>query len=308
MQDTNILEAEQKLENIFIPQQARLTLDKKLIFNNNNGFAQALADGIFMIEMPKNIDLSSGDKFAENFYKPKLNNSNEPLNCYRGYDQYTPNQFDSPYEGYYHRDVDQTEQFFLEKRFWSNLYPAELVVLAEQMNEFALAVLKNILQFLEIPENLWNKATGGCINNIGSHHLNFNHYRPEKDARGLNAHKDTGWVTVLRSSGPGLEVFINNTWQTVDPIEGYFIINLGYSLETLAKKLDRKVFAVIHRVKKQVKTNENLPDRFSYAAFTDNSINETISPGLFTFHPQEGLVFAASFSEFLADIMNEIYS
>lgn len=286
-------------------QKSFLTDNKNLIFEKNNGIDIALRDGFFLVQIPKNFDLSSGDRFAENFYKPKQGNNNI-LDLYKGFNIYTPDKFNFPHEGYYRRNVDQTEQFFLEKRFWDEIYPKELAQLAKNLNYLAINILKNILLHLGIPINLWETATGQCVNNNGTHHLTFNHFRSEKKTRGLNVHKDSGWVTVLRSIEPGLEAYINNSWKEIYPEKGYFIINFGCAMEILTNELDMPVSAVIHRVK-QTKTTDKKSDRYSYALFTDNSLDENISKGLYEYTLKEGLKLKMNFSKFLDEILHATY-
>ena len=76
-------------------------------------------------------------------------------------------------------------------------------------------------------------ATGHALSGRGTYHLTFNHFRPEIDARGLNVHKDSGWVTVLRSLDPGLEVQRDGRWEPIDPEPGWFIVNFGCAMEIL---------------------------------------------------------------------------
>lgn len=56
-----------------------------------------------------------------------------------------------------------------------------------------------------------DEATGRCLSMQGTYHLTFNHFRSHVRARGLNVHKDSGWVTILRSLEPGLEVLREET-------------------------------------------------------------------------------------------------
>ena len=283
--------------------QTSQIIDGKLSFDNEqNGFYQALKDGFFFLKMPNIIDITAGDTFASNFYKDK---NGQNLDDYRGFKIYTPDKL-AEHEGYYCRDVDQTEQFFLEKRFWNDIYPVELVNLAEQLKDLSILILKDILSELNIPPDLWEKATGGCINKNGMYHLTFNHFRTEKQARGLNIHKDSGWITILRSLEPGLEAYINNQWIPITPKPGYFIINFGCAFEILTKNMQQTVNAITHRVVQQIKSS-NKKDRFSYALFADSSLNEEVSKGLYEYNYKKGLVLKMNFKTFLNDILKATY-
>ncbi len=291
----------------FSLQRSSMTNDNVLVFDSPNGFNKALSQGFFLVKVPEGINLESGDCFAENFYKEKDNNS-QFLDRYKGFKIYTPDKFNTPHEGYYLRDVDQVEQFFLEQRYWGKIYPSELVHLAEQLNELAFAILVNVLSYLSIPEKYWGQATGEYLNNNGTVHLTFNHFRGEKEAsRGLNVHKDSGWVTILRSIEPGLEAFIDNQWRKIKPEDGYFIVNFGCAMEILTANLEKPVSAVIHRVVKQA-YNPLKPDRFSYALFTDNSLDETVCAGLYSYDRKDNLTLKMNFRRFLDEILAATYT
>lgn len=277
--------------------EGRLSFD-----NGRQGFYQSLKDGFFFLEMPKEIDLTPGDNFASNFYKDKNGNN---LDDYRGFKIYTPDKL-AKHEGYYCREVDQTEQFFLEKRFWNDIYPLSLITLAKRLKDLSILILRDILYELDIPNDLWEKATGGCINNNGMYHLTFNHFRPEKEARGLNIHKDSGWITVLRSLEPGLEAYINNRWIPITPKPGYFIINFGCAFEILTKNIKYTVNAITHKVVRQTKSS-NKKDRFSYALFADSSLDEEVSEGLYEYSYEKGLVLKMNFKTFLDNILKDTY-
>jgi hypothetical protein len=294
-------------EKHFELQRSHLNDKNVLIFEKSHGFDQAIKDGFFLIKIPHAIDLTPGDIFAQNFYKQNTPN-NSVDNIYCGYSKYTPDKFPTPHEGYYIRETDQTEQFFLEKKYWQDIYPPALVSLANSLNELAIIILKNVLTHVGISEELWPKATGECSNNNGTHHLTFNHFRPEKNTRGLNVHKDSGWVTVLRSLEPGLEAFIEDTWVKINPVNGYFIVNFGCALEILTKHLAKPVAAIVHRVVQQYKKDPRQYDRFSYALFTDNNLDVRISAGLYEYQPNTGLNKKVVFKKFLDNILHDTYN
>jgi isopenicillin N synthase-like dioxygenase len=283
-------------------QIARLR-DGALVFEAPAGLSRAIEDGFFFVEQPAGLDLSPGDRFAQSFYLPKDGNAPDP---YSGFTHWTAEQL-AQHEGYYRREVDQTEQFFLERRFWSAIYPAALAAQAEAMQTFAVAILVGVLRELDIPRALWDEATGRCLSGHGTYHLTFNHFRPDVRARGLNIHKDSGWVTVLRSIEPGLEVHRRGGWVPIVPMHGYFIVNFGCAIEVLMARSRTPVAAVAHRVIEQPDTDGQKPDRFSYALFVDSSLDEDLCPGLFCFEPGRGLQLAMSFRAFLDEIVKNTY-
>lgn len=284
-------------------QNSKIVGNSLIFENGDNGFIQALQDGFFFLKTPDTCDVSSGDLFAQNFYKDK--EAGFTANEFRGFKCYTEAEL-AKHEGYFCRDVDQTEQFFLERRFWDTVYPTDLAELANSLKEISLVVLRNILARLDIPKNIWSKATGGCSEDRGLYHLTFNHFRPEVPFRGLNTHKDSGWVTILRSIEPGLEAHIQNKWVSVQPKERYFIVNFGCAFEILTKHTDYPVSAVTHRVVQQ-QNAKSKPDRFSYALFADNSLDKKISEGLYEYTYDKQLKLKVDFQSFLDNILMMTY-
>ncbi|RNG23564.1 2OG-Fe(II) oxygenase family protein [Streptomyces botrytidirepellens] len=283
-------------------QLAELQHDR-LVFTAEGGLRNALKDGFFYVKQPAGLDLSAGDRFARSFYLPAEKGRADP---YRGYQQWTPKQL-GPHQGYFCRDADQTEQFFLESAWWDRVYPAALIRQAQAMRDFAISIQRAVLTHLDLPREVWQEATGHSLTPQGTHTLTFNHFRPEVAARGLNIHKDSGWVTVLRSTEPGLEVDRDGDWHPIDPIPGTFIVNFGCAMEILTRSTTTPVAAVAHRVVRQACHDEAKPDRFSYALFVDSSLDNSICPGLFTYEPATGLRLETSFETFLDDILDNTY-
>ncbi|MBP6122792.1 MULTISPECIES: 2OG-Fe(II) oxygenase family protein [Providencia] len=272
-----------------------------IIFDSPDGIKKAFQDGFFFIEKPHSLSLEAGDIFASEFYHSKMHKPNDE---YRGFKTWTSEKLGKR-QGYFIRSNDQVEQFFLEKAHWENVYPPQLIVQANQMQQFGIQIVNTIFSYLNIPSELWDKASGYSLSGKGSYHLTFNHYRPTIKARGLNTHKDSGWVTVLRSFEPGLEVLINQEWLPVIPKQNHFIVNFGCAMEILTKHAEYPVSAVVHRVSEQ---NENrIKDRFSYALFVDSSLNKQVSDGLYRYSRQQGLQLETDFEEFLNHIDHSTY-
>lgn len=285
----------------------KASLDKDgLIFEHEAGLERALEDGFFFVAPSTEVDLEPGDTFAQNFYlSPALERESDPSR-FQGFYRWGEDQV-GKHQGYYLRDEDQTEQFFLESASWDWVFPAELARQARGMRNLALEVLRAVLAHLDIPEVMWDKATGRSLSGQGTYTLTFNHFRPEKQKRGLNVHKDSGWVTVLRSIEPGLEAYRNGAWHPVDPIDGMFIVNFGCAMEILTRRTRLPVAAVPHRVVQQPLRERGVPNRFSYALFVDSSLDENVSPGLFSYDHESGLQFESRFDEFLDTILANTY-
>ena len=283
-------------------QRAELRNDS-LVFELEDGLAKALRHGFFFVEQPSDLAVEAGDRFAESFYLPPDPASQNP---YRGYVGLTAESI-APRQGYFRRDSDQTEQFFLESQHWATVFPTELAVQAVAMRDFALKILCAVFESLDLPKQLWDTAAGGALSLAGTYHLTFNHFRPEIEARGLNIHKDSGWVTVLRSVEPGLEVLRDGDWASINPQPGWFIVNFGCAMEILMKNTGTPVSAVAHRVRRQFRRTDKSPDRYSYALFVDSSLDETVCPGLYRYEPEQGLVLESSLATFLDKIVRETY-
>ncbi|GHF58543.1 hypothetical protein GCM10010218_44820 [Streptomyces mashuensis] len=284
-------------------QRARLH-DGRLEFTTPDGLEQALRDGFFHLDRPAGLDLTPGDRFARSFYLPAGDRTHH--DPYRGFRHWTAERL-GPHQGYYCRDADQTEQFFLEKRWWNTVYPPALAHQATAMRDLALDVLRAVLTHLDLPRDLWDEATGHALTAHGTHTLTFNHFRPDVPRRGLNIHKDSGWVTVLRSTEPGLEAERDGAWHPVDPLPGTFIVNFGCALEILTRATATPVAAVAHRVVRQPPGPGGKPDRFSYALFVDSTLDDSVSPGLFRYEPGTGLHLETGFGRFLDEILHNTY-
>jgi hypothetical protein len=278
-------------------------INNELVFEARDGLERALHDGFFFVQAPATLKLFSGDMFATHFYLPKSSGSHDR---YCGYRSWTADRL-AEHEGYFLRKADQVEQFFLERRFWNQVFPLELSAQAEQMRLFGLEILKSVLSSLPIPSHLWNEATGNCLSDQGTYHLTFNHFRPFVRARGLNVHKDSGWVTILRSLKPGLEVLRKKRWLPITPRPDAFIVNFGCAMEILTRDTEMPVAAVAHRVVEQQPDNSADADRFSYALFIDSSLDNKLCKGLYRYSVDQGLVLETSFKDFLDKILHNTY-
>jgi hypothetical protein len=279
-------------------------INGKLQFDEPNGFEQALNDGFFLVKIPEMVELSNIDNFARNFYKPK-HHDNTALDSYRGYNQYGPDKFSDPLLGFHQRKY-QIEQFLLERRLWKEFYPSSLVQTGEALCKLSTEIVQNVLEKINIPKKHWDIATGGCSITDGAYHLTFNHFRPQKDTLGLMAHRDDGFITILRSINPGLEIFLNDEWVPLGAEKDYFKINFGLTMQILTENADIPVAAVLHRViqQKQVDSQE---DRWSWGHFTSCRFGENYDRGIYTYHKENGLSFYSDAREHINKNDSEIY-
>jgi isopenicillin N synthase-like dioxygenase len=255
------------LNNIPIIDMPRSELiENNLVFELPNGFKKALELGFFLVKIPKEFNLSSADNFVRNFFKPK--NGSKDLDKYRGFKDVDLKQ---QYQGYFDRDFDQWENFYIESSNWESYLTPELDKLGNQMTELGISILKNVLRYLEIPKSIWELVTSGLSKKNGHHMLAFNHFRSSKPVRGTKFHRDSGWVTVLRSWQPGLVALINDKIYAINPVEGNFIINFGSSIEVLTQKLPNPARGNIHGVVRTIR-NDSEEERFSYVMFLDSNL------------------------------------
>ena len=87
---------------------------------------------------------------------------------------------------------------------------------------------------------------------------------------GLKPHKDFGLITLLWISEPGLEVFYDNAWHSVDPKPGYIVINLANALVEMLEGSAVNCHSALHRVRP---VNA---ERLSFGLFIDSSLKKPI--------------------------------
>jgi len=277
--DTSSFEMDNNLQKAYIA-------NSELYFENINGFELAMQEGIFMLKIPDDLDLSCCDYFAQNFYK-KLSKEEEKtegeFTKYKKFREYTSQNFDEdPLLGFHER-VDQIEQFLLEKRFWEKWYPETITKIGYKLCAISAIIIRRILCETGISQNDYHIATGGCTNEQGSYHLTFNHYRPQINTKGLSSHKDDGFVTILRTVSPGLEINRYEKWEKVGVDSKYFIINFGLAMEILTKNSLFPVSAIMHRVVQQQ------IDRWSWGHFSSSKCVSESDQGIYEYSQKYGL-------------------
>lgn len=249
-------------------QRGRLN-DGDLVFDDPQGLQRALADGFFLLRMPGGTSIAAMDRFCGNFFKPADPTSD--ASEYRGFrDRDVPGD----YQGYFDREHDQWENFYVETGNWAVL-PDAVAVEGAALVATGVAVLRSILRSLDIPEEHWQLLTGGLTADGGHRMLAFNHFRSNKQTRGCKFHRDSGWVTVLRSTESGLVALIGDHLQMVWPEDGHFVVNFGSSIEVLTAHLPTPVRASVHGVV-QTQRADPASDRLSYVAFLDSDLSGDI--------------------------------
>ena len=107
------------------------------------------------------------------------------------------------------------------------------------------------------------KGTSGATKNQAVQFLSLLNDVPELGKEGISEHQDYGYVTILYSNKSGLEAKIDESWWDIPIKQGYFIVVLGKTLESLVNDTNL-IHACWHRVKEQ---NDR---RLSFAIFSDS--------------------------------------
>lgn len=277
----------------------------ELYFENKGGFENAMQEGIFMLKIPEELDIEDCDLFAQNFYKKQIDcmdDNNIKHKEFSKFSSYTSSNFDNDTLLGFHERVDQIEQFLLEKRFWQDWYPESITEVGTELCRLSSIIIKRVLREVGIDEKNYELATGGCTIKNGSYHLTFNHYRPQLQTKGLSSHKDDGFVTILRTVSPGLEINRSQKWEKVGVDTDYFIVNFGLSMEILTRHSKFPVSAIMHRVVQQT------VDRWSWGHFSSSSCVDGSDQGIFEFHEMYGLKRLCSSRELINNNDYEIYN
>jgi hypothetical protein len=266
----------------------------ELVFEQPHGFAQALRQGFFLLQVPPRLDLLPGDLFVRHCFLPKARGK---LASYTGF-KHKP--VPGAYQGYFDREHDQWENYYIERSHWQRI-PPEVCELGQQMAAAGLCVLHSVLKYLHIPRDEWERLTCGLSEGRGHQMLGFNHFRSGKPTRGCKFHRDSGWVTILRSTEPGLIAYIDGDLHAIQPARGHFIVNFGSSIEVLSQNLPQKVHASIHGV---VRTQrDDRTERFSYVLFLDSDL----AGDIYTYDEAGGARRVQSVAEFAAQEVRRTY-
>jgi hypothetical protein len=274
-----------KLETLISYPRAELK-NEKLIFESPEGFDEALKEGVFYIRIPEDFNYGAANKFATSYYLPKNGVDDE----YKGFKDV---EFKESILGYSSPN-DQVELLQLEAKLWHKYLPDGITSMLNQMNNISKIILKEVCDMIGVKSKDLDKITGGIDQDNALQYCIFNHYRSTKDAIGFTAHKDSGFITTLYSIEPGLEAFKNGQWYPIDPIPGYFTINLGHSFEILSAKMSKPIHAVYHRVRKTENISKNMPDRFSIGSY----IGPRFDMDLYQYQHDGKLEFYQSFMDF----------
>lgn len=146
----------------------------------------------------------------------------------------------------------QCESFRLvTKDLWNDHLPQEVVKLGDDLVDLSRKVIQATLRAFNVPEHLWESATGGSIKEKHSSTFTFNRYVSAKEGNGLPAHKDSGLVTVAFINESGIEGRICNEkdWSAISPRGQSLLIKFGQNFEMMfAKDPNRPLLSMENRV------------------------------------------------------------
>ena len=193
--------------------------------------------GLFYLKIPDDLDLECARQFGR-----ELVASDSP---YRHVPQY------GELEGFIALENNQQTKLALRRERWDQHYPEHIASFGRQLDTIGIAIICAVFRQSGIPDALWDRASGGYASGGGDAFLNFVHYDTRTPDWGLRPHTDYGFVTILDSSAPGLQIEVGCEFEAVPALPGHFIINFGEALNFITAHADRAVSAVTHRVLSQ---------------------------------------------------------
>jgi hypothetical protein len=218
--------------------------DGSLFFHSPYGWQDALSSGIFYLKAPEVLNYAVGLRFCELYH---LSRTGGPDDAYRGF---RDAKLEGSVLGYSSAGNDQVERIQLELALWERYLPPEIPPLLHGLNRLGRDVVKNFFSRCGVEPGHIAKLTGGMETDDALQYCIFNNYDScRSDVDGFTPHKDSGFVTIIYSTEPGLEALENGAWVPVDPIPGYLTVINGHSLEVLTARMPVAAAASYHRVR-----------------------------------------------------------
>ena len=216
------------------------SVERKLSFAASKDLIRAWELGLFYLKTPDDLDLDSARQFGR-----KLIASDSP---YRHVPHY------GELEGFIALENNQQTKLALRRERWGQHYPEHIAAFGRQLDTIGIAIIRAVFRQSGIPEALWDRASGGYASGGGDAFLNFVHYDTRTSDWGLRPHTDYGFITILDTSAPGLQIEVGGEFEDVPVLPDHFIINFGEALNFITAHADRAVSAVTHRVVSQRST------------------------------------------------------
>lgn len=229
---------------------------RDLVFSSPEELISAWSQGVFYLKAPEGLNLDAARRFCEGLVAAE--------SPYRQIPKY------GELEGFISLDNNQQTKLALSRARWDQHYPTEVAEFGRQLDKIGITIIREVFRQSGIPENQWSNASGGYSSGGGSAFLNFVYYDTVSPDWGLRPHTDYGFVTILDTNAPGLQVKLNGKFEDVPVLPGHFVINFGEALHFTTLHSDRTVGAVEHRV---VSQNSNDPVRQSTVYFANPKLD-----------------------------------
>lgn len=189
--------------------EAARIVDGRMVLESAGAFDRALDDGVFYLEIQDDLGVAAGDDFFR---------------------QTCPDT--APRTGLAQRRRDQ-------------LPPPEVAALRRRLDEVSAQILRSVLEYVGLPEASWSDAVAG----LGARsRLDVNYCRAWSGELGPIPHKDDGFLTILRTLCPDLEINRSGGWLVVPADPRFFVVTFGIPIEELTANSGRPVSAALHRV------------------------------------------------------------
>ncbi len=259
----------------------------ELHFETPDGWNNALARGLFYLRAPE-LDYASGMRLCRSYHLPRTGG---PDDAYRGFREA---RLDGSVLGYSSAGNDQVERVQLEIALWERYLPAEVVPVLRALNDVARATVHAFFARCGVRPADIPRITGGMDGDTALQYCIFNNYASSAAADiGFTPHKDSGFITIMYSTEPGLEAFEDGAWVPADPVPGYLTMLHGDAMEVLTARLPESAAATYHRVR-HMDPSPDATDRTSFGVY----IGPRFDQDLYQYDPRGELVPYQSFLSF----------
>lgn len=252
---------------------ARISPGGDLAFGTSEELDSAWDLGIFYLKVPNNLDIERARKFGRSLCAPS-----SPFRQIPKYGEL---------EGFISLENNQQTKLALRRLHWDKHYPAEIAEFGRQLDKIGITIVRDVFRLSGIYEPLWARASGGYSSGEGTAFLNFVHYDTRNSHQGLRPHTDYGFVTILDTTMPGLQIKVNGEFVDVPVRPGHLAVHFGEALNFITRYSNRPVAAIEHRVVGQKSTD---PIRHGIVYFA----NPDLDGMLWQFDPDGGLKGSSS--------------
>ena len=150
----------------------------------------------------------------------------------------------------YHPRVDQSSSSCWNAASGATVYPPEITALGEYLTRISQQVLCSVLARVGISERDWTRAPAAArVRRLVP--PDVQPLPADAGEIGLSSHKDDGFITMLRTTTPGLEVNRGRRWENVPADPACFVVNFGLAMEILTSDCANTLAAIMHRVVQQ---------------------------------------------------------